>query len=53
MHQGTPSGLIPPLEELAMWQQYLERWDEIVRGTMGDIIEKARMTVEEFMTYLK
>jgi len=26
---------------------------EIARGTMGDIIEKAGMTVEEFMTYLK
>lgn len=26
---------------------------EIARGTMADIIEKAGMTVEEFMTYLK
>lgn len=26
---------------------------EIARGTMGDIIEKAGMTVEEFMAYLK
>jgi len=26
---------------------------EIARGTMGDIIEKAGMTVEEFLSYLK
>ena len=26
---------------------------EIPRGTLGDIIEKAGMTVEEFITYLR
>ena len=34
------------------WQHSNGR-EEIVRGTMGDIIEKAGMTVGEFMPYLK